>query len=56
MKPVVNDPSSTLCHSSEDFSLRRIGLFDDASGLIEPLPAPVFVCECSSLKVEVQSE
>lgn len=56
VRPVVNDPSSTLCHSPEDFSLRRIGSFDDASGYIESLEAPVFVCECSALKMEAKSE
>lgn len=56
VKPVVNDPSSTLFHSPEDFSLRRIGSFNDASGLIDPILAPVFVCECSALKMEVKSE
>lgn len=40
---LASDPNSVVAHNPEDFSLHRIGEFDDESGVMECLPAPEFV-------------
>lgn len=46
---VVSDPASVLSKNPGDFTLHRLGSFDDVSGLIEPAVSPVHVCNASAV-------
>lgn len=46
----VNDPQSPLSKHPEDFSIFHIGQWDDATGVITPLPNPVPVEEALNVK------
>ncbi len=48
----VNDPQTQFNRNPEDFSLWHLGEFDDVTGVITPLPAPVHLEEALALKQE----
>lgn len=48
-KSAVNTPDHDFCKFSEDFTLFRVGTFDDATGVIEPL-GPEVVCNGIQVK------
>lgn len=45
----VNDPEHLFCKNAEDFSLYRIGVFNDSNGTFES-GTPEFICQALSLK------
>lgn len=47
---LVNDPRSPIAKHSEDYILFGIGQFDDSTGVIAPLPAPVNLVVGSDVK------
>lgn len=47
---VVNDPATLFCNHSSDFSLYRVGEFDEDTGLVSGYPVPQFVVNASALK------
>jgi len=46
----VNEPNTEIAKHPEDFTLYQIGEFDDASGKISGLNAPMHIEEANNLK------
>lgn len=46
----VNEPDSLMCRHPSDFSLYRIGQFDDSVGLLIAEKQPVALCTAASVK------
>ena len=47
----ANDASSEICKYAEDFDLFHLGSFDEQTGKIEVLPAPVHIEKALHVKV-----
>lgn len=47
----ANDPSSEICKYAEDFSLFQLGSFDEQTGRIETLQAPVHLESAMHVKI-----
>lgn len=45
-----NDPNTLLNRHPQDFSLYKVGTFDEISGEIIPENQPMFICRVDSLK------
>lgn len=50
LKSAANDPSHGFCQHPEDYTLFRIGEFDDQTGTLVPLSAPETVTQVLALK------
>lgn len=48
-----DDPQSTLYQAPSDYTLYRIGYFDDSTGTIMSEPTPVFVVRASAKSTRV---
>lgn len=55
-REAVRDPQSNFSKYPEDFTLFRIGIFDDSTGLVEPEVAPSLVCSLFELTVTPVAE
>lgn len=44
-KELSENPESIVCKHKEDFSLFQIGEYEDETGLLTPLPVPVFLID-----------
>lgn len=53
LRDEVNNPQSDVAIHSKDYSLYRVGVFDDNTGIITPEPIPVLLCRAESLKESV---
>lgn len=53
---IASGQSGQLCTHTEDFRLFYVGEMEVESGLISGLPAPVLVCECSTLKKGTEND
>lgn len=49
IKAALNHPESAISASPEDYSLYRIGIFCDESGVIEGYPTPDFIVRADNL-------
>lgn len=49
---LVNDPDHSFCKHSEDYALYSLGVYDDATGKLEVLDAPLHVVNAVELKSE----
>jgi len=52
---VVQDPKSSLCVHSDDYSLHQLGTLDDETGYILVTDGPQFLIKLTQLKKEVQN-
>lgn len=48
------DPQHQFCKHAEDFSLVEVGSFDQETGAVKGLPAPVFVVRAADLKMRAE--
>lgn len=51
---IADDPQSTIFRTPTDYTLYRIGYFDDESGLFVSEPTPVFVVRASAKSTRVE--
>lgn len=53
---VANDPSTTVCKHSEDFSLMELGEYDESTGQFSNHPAPINLGLAAQYKVQPKTQ
>ena len=48
----VRQPGSLLASHPNDFSLFKIGLFDDSTGTLDPADRPKFLCDAAQCLIK----